>query len=310
MTFDITKAYLKFLEDDSELTMPIAAIESLVTMLRVEQPATSSELIKLVKSNIEVLKSSISNAISLSAGCDLFMRFVLRNTNLYADWESCKRNLVENGELFVQRAKESRSKLAEFGIPFIKDDDTILVHSYSRVVFQLLLRARRERFTRFRVIVTESRPTGKGHHMRKLLQQADIPVELIVDNAVGYVIHKVDKVLVGAEGVAESGGIINHIGLYQIGCLAKANNKPFYVVTESHKFVRLFPLSPNDLPEDISRIIEETTDSKTDDEDLDLLVTSPLIDFTPHEYITALITDLGVLTPSAVSEELIKMWYD
>ncbi|CAK7897584.1 translation initiation factor eIF-2B subunit alpha [[Candida] anglica] len=310
MTFDITKAYLKFLEDDSELTMPIAAIESLVTMLRVEQPATSSELIKLVKSNIEVLKSSISNAISLSAGCDLFMRFVLRNTNLYADWESCKRNLVENGELFVQRAKESRSKSAEFGIPFIKDDDTILVHSYSRVVFQLLLRARRERFTRFRVIVTESRPTGKGHHMRKLLQQADIPVELIVDNAVGYVIHKVDKVLVGAEGVAESGGIINHIGSYQIGCLAKANNKPFYVVTESHKFVRLFPLSPNDLPEDISRIIEETTDSKTDDEDSDLLVTSPLIDFTPHEYITALITDLGVLTPSAVSEELIKMWYD
>lgn len=303
--FDIKKTYLKFLEDDQDMTMPIAAIESLVIMLRVKQPSTSSELINLVKSNIEILKLSISNAISLSAGCDLFMRFVLRNTNLYSDWESCKKNLVENGELFVQRAKESREKSAEFGVPFIKDDDTILVHSYSRVVYQLLLKARSENFLRFKVIVTEARPTGKGYHMAKLLREAEIPVEVIVDNAVGYVLHKVDKILVGAEGVAESGGIINHIGSYQIGCLAKANNKPFYVVTESHKFVRLFPLAPNDLPHEISNIIEESDKIGEDG-----LLKTQLIDFTPHEYITALITDLGVLTPSAVSEELIKMWYD
>jgi translation initiation factor eIF-2B subunit alpha len=302
-SFDIKQTYLKFLEEDKDMTMPIAAIESLVTMLRIKEPSTSSELINLVKSNTEILKSSIPNAISLSAGCDLFMRFVLRNTNLYSDWESCKQNLVENGELFVQRAKESRAKLADFGLPFIKDDDTILVHAFSRVVYQLLLKARSEKLLRFRVIVTESRPTGTGYHMAKLLREADIPVELIVDNAVGYVIHKVDKILVGAEGVAESGGIINHIGSYQIGCLAKANNKPFYVVTESHKFVRLFPLAPNDLPTAIQ------SKQENDDDDEDLFKTQ-LIDFTPHEYITALITDLGVLTPSAVSEELIKIWYD
>lgn len=302
-SFDIKQTYLRFLEEDKDMTMPIAAIESLVTMLRIKEPSTSSELINLVKSNTEILKSSIPNAISLSAGCDLFMRFVLRNTNLYSDWESCKQNLVENGELFVQRAKESRAKLADFGLPFIKDDDTILVHAFSRVVYQLLLKARSEKLLRFRVIVTESRPTGTGYHMAKLLREADIPVELIVDNAVGYVIHKVDKILVGAEGVAESGGIINHIGSYQIGCLAKANNKPFYVVTESHKFVRLFPLAPNDLP----TAIQSKQENGDDDEDL---FKTQLIDFTPHEYITALITDLGVLTPSAVSEELIKIWYD
>lgn len=304
--FDITKTYLKFLEDDQDMTMPIAAIESLVTMLRVNQPSTSSELIKLVKSNIETLKLSISNAISLSAGCDLFMRFVLRNTNLYSDWESCKKNLVENGELFVQRAKASRAKSAELGVPFIKDDDTILVHSFSRVVYQLLVKARTEKLLRFKVLVTEARPSEKGYHMANLLREADIPVEVIVDNAVGYALHKVDKVIVGAEGVVESGGIINHIGSYQIGCLAKANNKPFYVVTESHKFVRLFPLAPNDLPREITNIIgQETSDEKDS-----TFLRSPSVDFTPHEFITALITDLGVLTPSAVSEELIKMWYD
>ncbi|KAK6458439.1 translation initiation factor eIF-2B alpha subunit [Scheffersomyces xylosifermentans] len=305
--FDIKETYLKFLEEDKDLTMPIAAIESLVIMLRVKQPSTSSELINLVKSNIDTLKTSIPNAISLSAGCDLFMRFVLRNTNLYSDWESCKKNLVENGELFVRRAKESRNKSAEYGLPFIRDDDTILVHSFSRVVYTLLKRARTEKMVRFRVIVTESRPTGLGYFMAKKLREADIPVEVIVDNAVGYVIHNVDKILVGAEGVAESGGIINHIGSYQIGCLAKVNNKPFYVVTESHKFVRLFPLAPNDLPGSINRLIKEGTEEEKDSESM---LSTHKLDFTSHEYITALITDLGVLTPSAVSEELIKVWYD
>lgn len=305
--FDITETYRKFLKDDEDMTMPVAAIESLVTMLRVKQPSTSSELINLVRSNIEVLKLSISNAISLSAGCDLFMRFVLRNTNLYNDWESCKRNLVENGELFVQRAKESRAKSAQFGTAFVKDDDIILIHSFSRVVSQLLVKARKEDLKRFKVIVTEARPTNNGYRMAEVLQAAEIPVEVILDSSVGYVLHKVDKILVGAEGVVESGGIINHIGSYQIGCLAKANNKPFYVVTESHKFVRLFPLAPNDLPQKIHDICRETESTLGVDTSL---LNIQLIDFTPHEYITALITDLGVLTPSAVSEELIKMWYD
>jgi translation initiation factor eIF-2B subunit alpha len=59
---------------------------------------------------------------------------------------------------------------------------------------------------------------------------------------------KVDMVIVGAEGVVENGGIISRMGTYQLGLLAKSKSKPFYVVAESHKFVRLYPLSQFDLP--------------------------------------------------------------
>lgn len=300
--FDIKKTYLKFLEEDSEMTMPIAAIESLVTLLKVKQPSTSTELIKLLQDATQTLKSSIPNAISLSAGCDLFMRFVLRNTHLYQDYESCRTHLVENGQLFLERSKASRDKIADFGAKFITDDDIVLVHSFSRAVFTLLSHAVNKKI-RFRCIVTEARPTFQGETMAQLLRQHGVPVSLVVDSAVGSLIHKVDKVLVGAEGVAESGGIINHVGTYQIGVLSKSANKPFYVVAESHKFVRMFPLAPDDIPNQepltFTTKIEET-----------ISTSSPLIDFTPHDFITALITDLGVLTPSAVSEELIKMWYD
>ncbi|SCU83175.1 LADA_0C09978g1_1 [Lachancea dasiensis] len=301
--FDITKTYLKFLEDDSEMTMPIAAIESLVTMLRVEQPGTSAEMINTIKSAAETLTTSIPNSMSLRAGCDIFMRFVFRNTHLYGDWESCQKHLVENGRLFVSRAKRSRDNIARIGLDFISDDDIILVHGFSRAVYSVLSHAA-SKFVRFRVVVTESRPTEQGSQLYKLLQEKGIPVKMVVDSAVGSIIHKVDKVLVGAEGVAESGGVINLVGTYSIGILAKNANKPFYVVTESHKFVRMFPLSPDDLPPTAGPL------DFTRNDESDQSILEPAVDYTSHEYITALITDLGVLTPSAVSEELIKMWYD
>lgn len=43
------------------------------------------------------------------------------------------------------------------------------------------------------------------------LKSKGIQSTLILDAAVGYVMEKVDIVLVGAEGVAESGGIINKV---------------------------------------------------------------------------------------------------
>jgi translation initiation factor eIF-2B subunit alpha len=304
--FDIKQTYLKFLQDDPEITMPVAAIESLLTMLKVKQPSTSAELIMLLSDATHELKTSVKNSISLSAGCDLFTRFVVRNTHLYSDWESCKEHLVENGQLFLSRAKESRDMIAKIGFNLIKDDDTVLIHSYSRVVLSLLAYSK-SKFVRFRVFVTEARSgstdndSKTGKDMVNALKELDIPVCYIHDSQVGFVINKVDKVFMGAEGVSESGGIINHIGSYQIGVLAKNANKPLYVVSESHKFIRMFPLSPDDIP---GNKVEFTTDLNIG------LLQDANIDFTPHQYITALVSDLGVLTPSAVSEELIKMWYD
>lgn len=49
---------------------------------------------------------------------------------------------------------------------------------------------------------------------------------------------EVDMVFVGADGVVESGGIINMMGTYQIALVAKAMNKPMYVAAESYKVIQ------------------------------------------------------------------------
>jgi translation initiation factor eIF-2B subunit alpha len=142
---------------------------------------------------------------------------------------------------------------------------------------------------------------------------AGIPTRLIVDTAIGVVMDSVDLVLVGAEGVMENGGVVNKVGTYPIALVANALSKPFYVAVESYKFARMYPLSQRDtqcLSKQSTRSSVEAAQSLGLDADLakSIVVDVPSVDFTPAKLITLLFTDLGVLTPAAVSDELIRLY--
>ncbi len=224
-----------------------------------------------------------------------------------------KKRLLDNGLLFAEKSVKGRHKIAEIALDFIQDDSTILCHCNSRVVMTLLLNAAKHN-RRFNIIVTEARPTSKGYEAAKVLRENGITATVILDSAVGYYMDKADLVLVGAEGVVENGGIINQIGTYLISVMAKAANKPFYAVVESYKFCRVFPLNQYDLPSTSSCNMllsgVNSVEGMAGLDEMDLLQADhPSIDYTPPEYITLLFTDIGVLTPSGVSDELIKLYY-
>jgi translation initiation factor eIF-2B subunit alpha len=152
------------------------------------------------------------------------------------------------------------------------------------------------------VIVTEGRPDEAGLTMARALDEMRIPVTVALDSAVGYTMERVDMVLVGAEAVAESGGVINKLGTYTVALAARAHGVPVYVAAESYKFARLFPLSQRDLPAerrhlDFGPLLPASVG-----------VDSPSRDYTPPAHISLLFTDLGVLTPAAVSDELIMLY--
>lgn len=148
--------------------------------------------------------------------------------------------------------------------------------------------------------VTQSSPDNTGEQMVRDLQKAGIECTLIADLAIGYIMESIDIVLVGAEGVVESGGIINRIGSYTMALCAREMKKPFYVLAESFKFLRLYPLNQRDLPDDYKYQKNCSVE--------DIKKAHPLVDYTSPAYITLLFTDLGILTPSAVSDELIKLY--
>lgn len=82
----------------------------------------------------------------------------------------------------------------------------------------------------------------------QILTTAGIPCTVVLDSAVGYVMERVDMVLLGCEAVVESGALVSSVGTYQVALIAKAMQKPVYALAESYKFLRHYPLSQTDLP--------------------------------------------------------------
>ncbi|KAK2626786.1 hypothetical protein QTJ16_003961 [Diplocarpon rosae] len=339
--FDIVETYNRFLREDPEITMPVAAIEALIEFLVQSNAETVSEFLDLITIQSGHLKSRIPNSISLSAGTDLFQRYMISSMRPTSagDFDTVRQHLLSNGRLFVSRAKAARERIAGFGRHFVRDGSIVLTHGGSRVVGTLLSKAAEASKTggnvRFKVIyVMNDAQSTESKAVVSSLRAKGVPVATISEGAVGYAMGMVNLVIVGAEGVVENGGIISRLGTYQIALLAKAAGKPFYVAAESHKFVRLYPLGQYDLGIDQKVIEFETEDEKklTDDErqftdrtpteeyfgNMELPKANNVmdaVDFTvsfgplPPALVSALVTETGVLTPSAVSEELISLWY-
>jgi hypothetical protein len=83
--------------------------------------------------------------------------------------------------------------------------------------------------------------------MSNKLAALGIPVKVLIDSAVAYSMDEVDMVFVGADGVVESGGIINMMGTYQIALVAHSMNKPVYVAAESYKVLYALITHGNDI---------------------------------------------------------------
>jgi len=187
----------------------------------------------------------------------------------------------------------------------------ILTHGNCEVVISILESALNQG-KRFSVVVTDGAYEKSYKTLNSLLQK-NVPVTLISDSSVAFIMENIDLVLVGAEAVVENGGILNTIGTYQLGIVAKALGKPFYVASQSFKFTKIYPLNQTEIPN--NKTSQENAFRKNPDllelenkyPDI-LKIEQPPLDFTPPNYLTLLFTDLGVLTPAGVSDELIKLY--
>ncbi|TCD69721.1 translation initiation factor eIF-2B subunit alpha [Steccherinum ochraceum] len=334
--FDLHATYRQNLQNH-EISPPLAAILALSELVVNSGAGTMFELVQELHDGAEVLKKSTTNPISLNAGCELFIAFVTLFPHESDSFAELKSELMRQGQKYAREAIAYRDKIAELMLGFIKDDSVILTHSYSRVVMKALLHAHKTK--RISVYVTEARPRGLGIKTYEELTAAGIPCTVVLDSAVAYVMDKVDFVLVGSEAVVESGGLINAVGSSQIAVIAKAGNKPFYALAESYKFHRLFPLSQYDLPTHNPSILSfrppqvtaapsspsgvspdhqneaiNGTSSATPAApssrtmSADQIACNPDVDYTRPDLISLVFSDVGTLTPEAISQYLVAMF--
>lgn len=204
------------------------------------------------------------------SGGELFCRFITLSLD-DRGMEECREIMLHRGKLFLNKLLNSRNVIAQQARKFITDGCRVLTHSRSRVVLKALLTAAKSN-KQFHVYVSQGHPDKSGcvlnnsiillktkfetfvncfsEQMISELERAGIDCTLILDAAIGYVMESVDFVMVGAEAVVESGGIINRIGTFTMGLCAREMKKPCYVLAESFKFTRLYPLNQRDLPDE------------------------------------------------------------
>ncbi|KAL0032838.1 hypothetical protein WJX77_002173 [Trebouxia sp. C0004] len=300
----IVKEFHEALQRSPDTAVAVAAIKALTSVIRNSTAQTMMGLEKELKDAAASLQGCNPTAISLKAGCELYLRYTTRTSAIEnEDFATAKARIIERGKQFAETSTRARQTIADLGAGFVRHDAVVMIHGFSRVALALLQQVV-DNGVQFSVVVTEGRPDGTGLTMAHALSKMKVPCTIVLDSAVAFALEalKVNLVLVGAEGVVENGGIINKLGSYHVAIAAKEHGIPFYVAAESYKFARLYPLNQLDLPVEKKHV------------DFGPLmapgakIENPSRDYTPPKYISLLFTDLGVLTPAAVSDELIQLY--
>ena len=149
------------------------------------------------------------------------------------------------------------------------------------------------------VYADETRPLLQGARLTAYeLVRDRIPVTLICDDMAGYLMAqgKIDLVVVGCDRMAANGDFANKIGTYSLAVLAKYHGIPFYTALPSSTIDRSIP-NGRHIPVEQRGGEEVTGFAGVPTGPAGVQTWNPAFDVTPHELLTAVITERGVLRP-------------
>lgn len=214
------------------------------------------------------------------------------------------KTLVNEAVKIHQEEADATHHISLFGAELIKDGWTVLTHcntgplatSGYGTALGVIITAH-QRGKKLKVLVDETRPLLQGARLTAWeLKKAGVPVTLITDSMAGYFMArgKVDCIITGADRIAANGDAANKIGTYTLAVLAKENNIPFYIAAPvstidiSLKTGDKIPIEERGA-EEVTHILGMPIAPEG------ITAANPAFDITPHKYITAIITDKGII---------------
>ena len=214
--------------------------------------------------------------------------------------------LLEEARLIVREDEEMNRKLSEIGLQVIQKGDTILTHCNAGALATCgwgtalgVIRSAHESGLDIKVYADETRPRLQGARLTAWeLKEAGIPATLIPDSAAATLIRdgRIDLIILGADRITADGDVANKLGTFALSVVAKAYGVPFYsaaptsTIDFSMKDGRDIPIEERDADE--VRMIDGVQIAP-----LGMPVYNPSFDVTPHENITGIITEKGIIRP-------------
>ncbi len=233
------------------------------------------------------------------------------------DVQILKEKIIADAYAIAKEDFEINRAMGEHGASLIEDNFNILTHcnagelatsgDYGTAIGVIKVAA--EQGKKIHVYADETRPRLQGARLTAFeLHQNNIPVTVITDNMAGWLLYqgKINCVIVGADRILKTGHVTNKIGTHSVAILANHYNVPFYVAA---------PKSTFDLKTDHKDVVIEERDRKEVTHIGSYQITptgvpviNPAFDITPPDFVTAIITEKGILYPPY--EESIKQIFN
>ncbi len=220
------------------------------------------------------------------------------------DVPKIKQALIDEAKRIHAEEEAAQERLSRLGAELIKDGFTVLTHCNTGSLATAgygtalgVIKAAHKQGKKIEVLATETRPLLQGARLTAWeLMQDKIPVTLITDSMAGYFLNrgKVNCVIVGADRIAINGDTANKIGTYTLSVLAKENGIPFYVAAPTST-IDLSLKSGDRIPIEERNPEEVTTIGGVRLAPKGIKAANPAFDVTPHKYITAIITEKGII---------------
>lgn len=157
----------------------------------------------------------------------------------------------------------------------------------------------KEKGWNFKIYSDETRPRLQGSTLTALeLYMAGIDVTTITDNMAAVVMsqHKINAVIVGCDRIAANGDTANKIGTFGVSILAKYFGIPMYIAAPTPS-IDLNTPKGEDIPIEERDPKEVTCRFGVWTAPKGVKVYNPSFDVTPHENITAIVTEKGIVYP-------------
>jgi methylthioribose-1-phosphate isomerase len=286
----------------------VAAAMGMALAANANRTKSRKQLIAKLKEAAEALRRSRPTARNLFWALEMVLQRA--ETTAGASREVAAA-VVRQAQEMAEEDVQANRKIGEYGADLLEDGDQILTHcntgtlatvSYGTALAPIRSAVRQGK--RVSVIATETRPRLQGAKLTTYELLSDkIPVTLIVDGAVGYVMRQgmVQKAIVGADRITRK-FVANKVGTYLIALAAQANHIPFYVAAPSSTFDLQSEGSGVKIEERRSQEITHIRGKRITP--IGVPVYNPAFDLTPVELVQGFITEKGVIAPGRLSADV------
>ena len=244
-------------------------------------------------------------AVNLFWGIDeirsLYNQLAARNTPI----PEIKAAVVAKARRMYDEDIAACKQMGAHGAALLPKQGTVLTHCNAGALATCgygsalgVIRAAIERGHILDVFADETRPFLQGARLTAWeLMKDNIPTTVLCDNMAAHLMSKgrIQAVIVGADRIAANGDTANKIGTYGVAILAKEHNIPFYVAAP---WATLDLATPHGglIPIEQRAAREVTHANGKQMTPHGVAIENPAFDVTPAKYITAIITERGVLT--------------